>query len=847
MVHLAHTARMALNARKAYPSSHRRSLLCGLSLSVSLLFAVAAFASEPFQSKSLKPIPSAVAEKMAKGAKPYGQPAEAARFALRKRLPEGATQLPIERYFAAIDHMKKMPSYSTALGSHQPAGAAFERSLEPQHDIATWQPLGPGNIGGRTRALIVDPRNAQILYSGAAGGGVWKSVNAGGMWRPVGDKLANLAVNALAIDPSDSRTLYAGTGEGFFNIDAIRGAGIFKTTDAGTTWALLAATAEPNFHFVNDLVVSSRNRNRVYAATQSGVWRSLDGGTSWTRTFTPTNVDGCTDLALRTDKTTDVLFATCGNFTQGAIYRNSKAEGPGGWTRVLTEAPMGRVSLAIAPSNQDVIYALAASLQAGNNQFGLLGVFRSTNGGGTWTAQVRSNSPKRLNRLLLTNPVIASLVDCEFADQNSFLNQGWYDNVIAVDPKDPNRVWTGGIDLFRSDDAGKNWGVVSYWWARDATSTSPSYAHADQHAIVFHPAYNGTTNQIVYVANDGGIFRSTNARADKATGLGVCDPNVGKVVWRSLNNNYSATQFYHGTVYPNGTTYLGGTQDNGTIRGTDALGRNRWSEINGGDGGYVAVDPTNTSVLYVENTGLSIAKSTDGGATFDDVTGDIEDTGFNFIAPFAMDPSAPNTLWTGGFFIWRTTDAAASWQRASAVVAGPDASVVSALAIAPSDSRRVLVGLTEGFIHRNETALTSTGNTDWAVVQPREGWVSSLAHDPVSPNVAYATYSTFGGAHVWKTLDGGASWTPIDGLGATALPDVPVHSIVVEPEETNVLYIGTDVGVFISNDGGLNWMVENTGFPAVVTEQLVLQHDAAGERLYAFTHGRGAWKVTVLP
>ncbi|HWQ32318.1 MAG TPA: hypothetical protein VNQ79_05500 [Blastocatellia bacterium] len=228
------------------------------------------------------------------------------------------------------------------------------------------------------------------------------------------------------------------------------------------------------------------------------------------------------------------------------------------------------------------------------------------------------------------------MTDCRFGTANGFSNQGWYDNVIAVDPLDPNRVWAGGIDLFRSDDGGANWGVASYWWAGPPNETvpAPAYSHADQHLIVFHPQYDGVNNQTMFVGSDGGIFRTDNARAPVAAGnAGPCNPAASQVRFTPLNNGYGVTQFYHGAVYPDGRSYFGGTQDNGTVRGTDAAGANAWVPINGGDGGYTAVDPSNPDTLFASFTGFSFRKSTDNGANFAAATFGLSD-GTSFINPY---------------------------------------------------------------------------------------------------------------------------------------------------------------------------------------------------------------------
>ena len=791
---------------------------------------------------------------------PFDKPREATEHFVRKRLPEGEKELPLEKYFEAQEQMRGMQYFSTALGRMVTKGENKTASLsaaEMAPDAATWTPLGPGNIGGRTRALLINPQDANVMYAAGVSGGVWKTTNGGQSWAPIADVIGNITVSSMVMEPGNPNVIYVGTGEGVIvaEVDTIgdfRGAGIFKTTDGGANWTRLESTTNENFFYVNDLVISPNDKNRIYAATRTGVWRSPDGGANWTRALQPLNDDGdvvtggCLDLAIRTDRQTDFVLASCGTFEPATIYRNTDAAGSGNWESVLTQPAMGRTSLAIAPSNQDIVYALASSIQFGPYELGLHAVFRSTSGGAanSWTTQVSNTDATKLNTLLLSNPLIATLTNCQRDLGDDLFNQGWYDNVIAVDPLDPDRVWAGGIDLFRSDDGGRNWGVASYWWIEDpGFSASSPYAHADQHVITFHPQYNGASNQTMFAGSDGGLFRTDNARAAVATGnTATCRGENSAVRWRTINNNYGVTQFYFGAVSPDGKTYFGGTQDNGTLLGTDSQGANAWKNVVGGDGGYAAADFANPNILYASTPGIAFVKSTDGGATFGDATFGIIDGGL-FVTPFALDPSDPQRLWTGGDFIWRTLNGAAQWARASAITAG--VTQVSAIAIAPTDSNRALVGMADGFIHRNSGALTAVSTTSWPSTRPRSGWVSSLAFDPSNKDIAYATYSTFGGVHVWRSMDGGASWTQINGSGNGALPDVPVHSIVVDPSNTARLYIGTDVGVFVSTDGGANWAIETTGFPNVITESLQIQIANGVTQVYAFTHGRGVWRAVI--
>lgn len=779
----------------------------------------------------------------------YDKPGEAAKYLIDRRLPEGEKELLFERYLDALEKSQDLQQFSTLQNRLLPSRRAmaknsFGASPAESSALSAWTPLGPGNIGGRTRALLINPRTPEIMYAAGVAGGVWKTINGGQKWFPLTDLLPTLAVCALAFDPKNPEVIYAGTGEGYFNADATRGAGIFRSFDGGGTWRRLDGTGTQDFYYVNDIVVSPNNSSRIYAATRRGVMRSFDGGVTWTQAIDESAIGGCSDLAVRTDQTTDVVFAACGIPTnirmpggvQALIYRNNNASALGQWEVVHTEEGMSRTSLAISPSNQNVVYAVSSENGAAGMPHTLHAVFRSTAGGesNSWV-KVNGGQSSKLNSVLFTNPIWAFQKECRPGGRDQVFAQGWFDNVIAVDPLNENVVWVGGIDLFRSDDGGANWGLASFW--HEAKDNNTKYVHADQHAIVFHPQFNGASNQTMFVGNDGGISRTDNSRAQVATGnKAPCSPTLSKVTWASLNNGYAVTQFYHGVAFPSGERYLGGTQDNGVIIGSDVDGANGWRELLAGDGGYVAVDPNNTSLIYASTTGLSLMKSNDGGETFRPVTTNINNLGFGFIVPLAMDPSDSNRLWLGGQSLWRTKNGAESWTPASpALKGGP----VTAIAIAQGDGNFVLAGTDQGYIHRTTTGLNSTGDVFWPDARPRSGTVSSLAFDPTNRDIAYATYSTFTNKHVWRSLNGGATWQPIDG----ALPDIPVNCIVVDPTNTQRLYIGTDIGVFVSPDGGGTWAVENTGFANVPVEWLTISQFGGTAHLFAFTRGRGAWRV----
>ena len=793
--------------------------------------------------------------------KPYDKPAEASDFYLQQRT--GGAALDYAALAQAALEAQSMPAVTPT-----PSGFLLDGKFtgDAKSTIGGWTELGPGNIGGRTRALIIDPATPATMYAGGVAGGVWKTTNAGGNWAPLDDLMDNLAVTTLAFEGQGSgaintSVIYAGTGEGYFNGDAVQGAGIFKSTDAGATWAQLASTNTGNFLFVNKLVASPNDPQTLYAATRTGVFKTVDAGTTWSVVLGNTGSGGAsdtvqstfvgmTDIEIRTDLGTDTLIASNGSFLGDGIYRSLNAGAT--WARVHTNANIGRSDLAIAPSNQNVMYALTANSASDHR---LLNVFRSNDGGATWSPQITGGFDQtNPNWLLLSNPIIANLSSC-FASSNSLLSQGWYDNIIAVAPHDEDIVFAGGVDLFRSDNGGANWGIISYWWL---DPTFDEYAHADQHTIVFHPDWDGTANTTLYVGNDGGVQGTANALAAVASGAnsGICfnNPSVPTLVdWFSLNNDYGVTQFYNGRPYPSTANYLGGTQDNGTLGGSDGAGLNGWVELNGGDGGYVSFNPANINTLFAETTGLSMVRSTNGGASFSDITAGITNAGFLFISPFRHDPNSADRIFYGGAAPWRSNNASSqanpnlvTWTQAGANWSGGGSA--SAFCVDPNNSNNVWAGTSAADVYRVTNGTTSTAATVWTNVTPAAfttGFVSWIEVDPTDAtgNTVYFTNSRFNasGRKVWRTLDGGTNWTDI----TSNIPNIPVHCIVVDPDDGNSLYVGTDLGVYVSQDQGGTWASMNTGgFANVVVETLEFQNPST---LYAFTHGRGAYRAAVTP
>ena len=669
----------------------------------------------------------------------------------------------------------------------------------PKTAKVEWTELGPNNIGGRVRSIVVSPANSSVVFAASVSGGVWKSTNGGESWFPLKDSMENLAVSSLAIDPKNPEILWAGTGEGFYNLDALRGAGIFKTTDGGESWFLLPSTQNnANFYYVNKLVYDSTT-STLWAGTRKGLFKSTDGGATFRSVITGQNKGNihCTDLEIAYSTPTKI-FAAFGLFNQSVIYRSTNAGNT--WEQNYKIDGTGRIELAVSPSNPNVVYASFMDLQSN----GVGKMAKSTDGGENWATTI------------VPGPAYSGY-------DNYGGKQAWYNNILAVKPSNPDFVLAGGIDLWGSEDGGQSWTQISNWY----NVSGYQYIHADLHAIAFDP--NNENN--VFVGCDGGIFKSTD----------------GGFTWRGKNEGLAITQFYYGAVEPQRNVYYGGTQDNGTLKSSGSL---NWSAIMGGDGGATEVDFQNVNTVYMEYVRLTIFKSTDGGATFHKaMTGMPVGTGFwdgikdrtLFISPFVMDPNNPKILVAGTYRIWKTTNGAASWTAISEDLTGDgtgsNGAKISALAIAPGNSNVIYAGCSNG----KAQVTTDNGNV-WNDISSGlpNLYCTGISVLKNHPEVALFSFSGFyAGKKVYKTTDYGASWTNISGN----LPNIPVNDVLLYPENENIAFAGTDLGVFVTLDGGTSWTKLDEKMPNVAVFDLVYrEHDNS---LFAFTHGRGVFRADI--
>lgn len=745
----------------------------------------------------------------------------------------------IARKQAKIDEGRKKPQhpdgyarFRSMLRSHPEGTNVTQLLMEAKRQVETmpglpgerdaglwnWEWLGPGNIGGRVRAVMTHPSNPDILWAGSAGGGIWKTTNGGGSWYPLHDLLPSLAISSLAMDPTNSNVIYAGSGEGFGNSDALPGAGVFKSYDGGGVWHQLSATVHDDARYINDIAHHPVNSGWLIACGGSSggsgkVWRTVDGGSTWTHGYTMT--DPLTDVKYDPDDP-DVVFIG----TKNSAYRSDDAGvswsliSQGGST--LPSQP-GRVEFA-CHEGSDVVYASCDVPIGGGSDDNHAEIWRSEDNGLTWS--LRHDSVNYLGQ------------------------QGWYNNVIWVEPQFPNSIIVGGIDLWKSIDGGTTLDVMSNWRLYHVGSS----AHADHHAITPNINYDPEGDRTIYVGNDGGVQAATEGFLTQPL-----------LWWTNLANNLGITQFYGADATPDGRVILGGSQDNDDLRFTrDGGGAQGWYQAETGDGTYAAIDPNDTSRFYTSYVYLQMQRSTNGGATYESCYGGVagfgvlEDAGDDeralFIAPFALDKSEPGSwLVAGGQSIWRSTTYGLEWVS----VLGPRSGdpLCSAVEFGPNQGwAKLWVGYTDGQIWKQEDSVNNWSQVEGAGGALPDRHITDIEISPHDPNTVIVTFSGYYSNRIWLTRNNGASWTLIEGSGNTALPAVQKNCVTFHPNNPDWIYVGTDIGLFASEDLGQNWGVtgrygSNEG-PVYTEIADLIWH--SGNTLVAVTHGRGMYECKPL-
>ncbi|MEO6049421.1 MAG: hypothetical protein ABIQ57_18185 [Candidatus Kapaibacterium sp.] len=645
----------------------------------------------------------------------------------------------------------------------------FRENDRSVQSLNAWVPIGPAKVGGRVRSVVTHPSDSMTVWIGAADGGVWKTTDRGANWIPLMDDANAIAMGAVAVDPNNTAVIYAGTGEMSSNVDAYSGAGIMKTVDGGATWRAIGLTTVGAF---SRIIVHPNNSNLVFAgATRNnrGFYRSADGGNTWSRTF----IDAVSDVAINPADPSQVWIGTVGKGPFRSI--------DGGLTFIradsgITQAGMrlDRMSLVSAPSLPSTLYAL--SYETNDFATDFTRIYKSTDAGISWTKS--------------------------YDGPNIFGDQGWYNNVIAVSPANPDiAIAAGQYALLRTTNGGTKWTQLNDFGLG---------LHDDHHAIAFDPANPGR----IYLGNDGGMYRSED----------------GGSSWTRITSGLAITQFYAMAIDQSDPvrTY-GGTQDNGTVSTTSPI----YGTIQGGDGFFVAVDPRDPGTIYAEDGDGTRITRHNGGRDTSVMNGiDTEEDTAAWSAPIVIDPKHGNVLWHGRRRIYKTTNRGDHWDSVTTKFRG----FCTAIGISPANTDIVYAGSANG-----ELTVTRDGGAHWADYTHAPGMpnraVTDFAPSPSNEGTAYMSTSGFYTGHVFRTTDYGATWLDV----SAGLPDIPVNALAVHPDDDRVVYAGSDIGMFITTDGGASWFIYNNGLPRVAVADLEIHGSSRTLRLAS--HGRSMWEI----
>ena len=720
-----------------------------------------------------------------------------------------------------------------------PNGTTFSSNgPQPQAFPSSFTAIGPapintgfsyGNASGRIAALAVDPTDNNVIYVAAAGGGVWKTSNGGTSWAPLTDQLPDLAMGALTIDPTNHNVIYAGSGEANFAGDSRYGVGVYKSSNGGSSWTVYTG---PNNAFsglaISRIVVDPVTPSNVYltaayagengTGSAYGVYKSTDSGVTWTAVLQTNPAAPFSDLAI--DPTTpQTLYAAAGDIfgnSSNGIYKTTDAGAH--WTLLSgfpngtqSSSPVGRISLALAPSNPQVLYADYSSNGIGGS-FGSLGAFyRTVNGGTTWSQIAKS-----------TDGTGATGVP------NFLGTQGWYDNVLVVHPTNANEVFAAGVINYDASSAGQYVAIIGSYdggatWTDYTYGTNFSGPHTDHHGLAF--TADGTK---LLDGNDGGIWRCENPNTSQA---------MNTIQWTNLNTNLGITQFTGVALHPTDPTIVyGGSQDNGTEKYTGSL---TWSAVRGGDGGFTRVDQSNPNTVYHEYYGISLERSDDAGGSWTNLAGttginpndpviDDGDDPAAFYVPYILDPANQSRILYGTDHLYESVDKGAHFTAiGSPDTAGfnPGGYTIRALG-AYGSTIYVSVG--------NVICVTTNDGAAWSsLTPPGFGGVNDFYVNPANAQDVIAALPNFGGGNIYRSTNGGTSWTNISGN----LPVEPFNAIKVDPA-SGTFFAGGDDGVYFSTDSGATWT--RSAMPNVQVVDLAIS--AGAGKIAAGTHGRGVFE-----
>ena len=664
---------------------------------------------------------------------------------------------------------------------------------------AAWTTEGPGNIGGRINVVTVHPTNQNIIYLGNSTGGIFKTIDGGTTWTPIFDVQSYLSIGCITLDPTNPNIIYVGTGDPNISGSAFIGDGVYKSTDAGVTWTHLGLTAE---RIISKIAVNTLHPNIVYAAAMGipflptpdrGLYKSTDGGTTWNQVLHISDSAGVIDLVMDPSHP-DTLYAAgwdrLRNNQMSYVHGNhaliyKTTNGGVSWTTLAGGLPIGdysRISLSMSGVNHNTLFASYS-----DTTYNLYKIYKTTNNGTTWAAIPTST---------LNNP---------------FNGQGWYSGGVHVNPTNDNQIWLCGVDLYKTTNGGTNWSLGAPDW-------STYIVHGDMHDVEF---FNATT---IFITTDGGLYKTTDAGNN----------------WTKIEN-IPNNQFYHCTYDPfNLGTYAGGVQDNGTTNG-NASTLTTWGRIFGGDGFTILYHPTDASVIWAETQNGGIVISNDGGNTFSDGTTGINTADIrNWDMQYIMSHFSPDVLYTGTTKVYQNTFGSSPYWQAispdlvsSSYTNDPKFHTITCVAESNSNASNLYAGTSDGLVWSS----TNGGNT-WNNVTNTlpNRYVTCMKTSYLNAGVAYVSHSGYRDndfiPHIHKTTNNGTTLTDISG----DLPQIAVNCIMTYPTSDNILFVGTDGGVYGTLNGGINWIRVGSNMPIIPTYDL--QYDGNNHKILAGTFAR---------
>ena len=650
--------------------------------------------------------------------------------------------------------------------------------------IGQWTPVGPFNGNpiqgiGRVNVIAFHPTLTNVVFAGAPSGGLWKSSDNGSTWSTNTDLLPNLGVSGIAIDPMHPDTMYIATGDR--DASDTYTIGVLKSTDGGETWNPTGLTFQlTNYARITGLVIHPTQTQNLVASTRSGIYRTTDGGATWSITQ-----GGSFQSLTSVPGAPHLLYS--GTSSNGKVWFSRNF----GQTWTMVTGSMGlpangpaRCEVATTAADTNYVYALF-----GANNNGLFGVYRSTNKGLNWS-QMHGASP--------------NLLDWSTTGSGSG-GQAWYDLAIAVSPLNKEELLVGGVNVWRSNNGGASFALSGHWFGGGGAS----YVHADHHWLTFRPG----TNEI-WSGNDGGVDVSPNG--------GLANS------WQARNNGLAITQYYKIATTPTNTSWtLGGTQDNGTH-----LNKTSWTRVRGGDGMDCGLDPSNELVMYASIYYGDFTKSNNGGSNFNAPFNLPPSGSGNWVTPFLVSQHNGNVLYAGFTRVWKSTNAGMSFAATtSSNLLGTDN--IDVLAESPSNPDVLYVGINQYLFRSMDGGATFTQHSGGAGSHV----ITGIAVDPLDPlHIVVSRSGYVAGQKVYESYNGGVSYSNISG----SLPNIPANAVAFEPGSSNLIYVGTDLGMFVRNNVLGDWVPFNAGLPNVIVNDIEILTQPRIVRIG--TYGRGIWQ-----